>query len=380
MNRLINSSFNIGCLEWDMPIGNVDALIENHIDCSRNKLDHVAFQLSSAGVPEFEVMLRSLPRSRLIRLYASPNVREVTSVLTEGSVIAPSTRKALTEHLAMFVLAEGFLNDPDFRQHQFMPENSSFGEKLIRNGHKVDSSALMTNCGQFIDCDGILHKYGRSDVQSYSDDEARSFKQKIDLALDVMKAVSPEAFNLVSTFTTYINLRKNDKISVLNNTSHIGVGKIQSNNFHLLLDDFEEIIDFLIHESIHGYLHLVEEVDGEFSKEPIGGVEKVTSPWSGNKIYVTSFAHAIFVWYGLFNFWRKAIAYKGELSEHINLDSANQKLTTSARGFHNNNFGIERILSSKEVFSTDFRNVALACKKRVIATHRWSDEVNIVNG
>lgn len=83
------------------------------------------------------------------------------------------------------------------------------------------------------------------------------------------------------------------------------IGRILICNGHTVEDSV--IVDALVHEAIHGLLYMIDELNvwqpsREISNE-IG--RTVVSPWSNNSITIRNLVQAIYVWYGLYNFWDK---------------------------------------------------------------------------
>ena len=104
------------------------------------------------------------------------------------------------------------------------------------------------------------------------------------------------------------------------------IGRIVICNGHTVEDSV--IVDALVHEAIHGLLYMIDELnvwqpDRELSNK-IG--RTVVSPWSNNSITIRNLVQAIYVWYGLYNFWDK---YGLAISETYR----NDRLKLISKGF-----------------------------------------------
>jgi len=104
------------------------------------------------------------------------------------------------------------------------------------------------------------------------------------------------------------------------------IGRIVICNGHTVEESV--IVDALVHEAIHGLLYMIDELnvwqpDRELSNE-IG--RTVVSPWSNNFITIRNLVQAIYVWYGLYNFWEK---YGHAISETYRAD----RLKLISKGF-----------------------------------------------
>ena len=64
--------------------------------------------------------------------------------------------------------------------------------------------------------------------------------------------------------------------------------------------------DSLVHEAIHAALYIIAR-SFPFIQNGLDPAHTIRSPWSGRPLDPDSFAHAVFVWFGLRQFWRKAL-------------------------------------------------------------------------
>jgi hypothetical protein len=66
------------------------------------------------------------------------------------------------------------------------------------------------------------------------------------------------------------------------------------------------LMDALVHESIHSLLYNVESLEPFYVSANSQVAFTAESPWTGKKLYLHSFVHACFVWFGLWSFWSVA--------------------------------------------------------------------------
>jgi hypothetical protein len=172
------------------------------------------------------------------------------------------------------------------------------------------TKSLYTNNNIIIDYNGLLHSLGNEKIKPVKLEKAKYYQEQINKALEIIKEVSPNTYSLIDNFTNVIHFREDpSRPNYASWSTHIGIGQIVACNFDYVVDDIEEVVDFIIHESTHNFLHLMEEKYGSFlediSFEKKWVKEKiVASPWSGEKIDLGSYTHAVCVWYGLANFWQ----------------------------------------------------------------------------
>jgi hypothetical protein len=64
--------------------------------------------------------------------------------------------------------------------------------------------------------------------------------------------------------------------------------------------------DALVHEAIHSLIYKLELVCDLYTDESRAQQIEVFSPWTGRTLFLPSFVHACFVWFGLWKFWSLA--------------------------------------------------------------------------
>jgi hypothetical protein len=306
---------NQPCLKWEKSFDCYRFLIENHILRLINSFKSLLNQNGFISLETKDAWLR-LKNEDQISLILDPDAAEIIITAKEDLNLALQNR--LNVQLESLMKAV-----------------------LSKTGH-CRREPLYTSNGIRVDSCGFLHGLGNPKIQSTSENEARFFLQQIDKALAIIAEVSPEALSLINNFTNTIHIRRNPYHPNYSSWStHIGIGKITASNFHEVANDIAEVVDFLIHESIHNFLHLVEEEYGPFLEDEAYSAswikEKIVpSPWSGKKIDLGSYTHAISVWYGLARFWIKAQDYRGDYACDLPLARIQKMVDQASEGFLKN--------------------------------------------
>lgn len=93
-----------------------------------------------------------------------------------------------------------------------------------------------------------------------------------------------------------------------------------------------DVADSLVHEAIHSLLYMHEICDG-WVEDPLrhGVTPDLVSPWSGQLLRLRPFLQACFVWFGLWQFWRRA-----EVAHAWPHTATERRQLISARGFMGN--------------------------------------------
>jgi hypothetical protein len=148
------------------------------------------------------------------------------------------------------------------------------------------------------------------EIVPYEFDAAEKITSSIQEAIDPLHAFPNGVFQLLSKFAGVILVKR-----ILNNeycisgTNGSYINRVVLANPELLSSS--PLIDALVHECIHGFLFMVNEVDAWLptieEAEPYG--EQFISYWSGRGLPLRSFLEAHFVWYGLLRFWEFALQH-----------------------------------------------------------------------
>lgn len=126
----------------------------------------------------------------------------------------------------------------------------------------------------------------------------------------------------------------------------------------------EKLIECLVHESIHSTLYMADICNPwlpTHEQTRIAGYNAI-SPWTGNKITISSIQEAIFVWYGIYKLWSYALE-NGLYDENRTLD----RLTFVGQGFRR--LDIAQIAASCNVkINEELNNTVNAMKQDIIGS------------
>lgn len=299
--------------------------------------------------------LNKLPHENYLRLISSPYICELLLV---SQTLTLENSRPLRQQILRAIIAEIRLADPGFKHECKTPWtiNSDFvlDEKL-----QSVAPALQTNCGIILNYQSYIHNTGKEGIGGYDHATALQHKERIETGKSLVSQVSPSALSLIENFTTMIQFRHNSaRPNVVNSSTHTSIGLIRCDNFHKLHNDMPEIVDMLVHESIHQYLHLFEEqlfnfVDTKRLPQSVADVRQFPSPWSGNLLDIRSYTHAILVWYGLINFWTQFVESDVNHSE-LPKEKAYEKLAEAKYGFLNSKSVLDNLGECKSYLTPQY--------------------------
>jgi hypothetical protein len=100
-------------------------------------------------------------------------------------------------------------------------------------------------------------------------------------------------------------------------------------NCHICSVSELALADSIIHEAIHSIIYRYEAIGEPLLRAGEMNPPKVTSPWSGARLNVESFAQACLVWFGLHHFWKNVCDLNEEYGELY---------LRATKGFHSRRF------------------------------------------
>jgi len=264
----------------------------------------------------------------------------------------------IRQQIVTALVAEIKLHDSSF-VHSYQPKWTIDGDVVLDAKIAKEFPPLSTECGIRLNYQSYIHNTGKVGIGGFTFELARRYKKRVEIAKSLIEAVSISAHSLVDNFTTIIQFRINEnRPNVVNSSTHTSIGLIRCDNFHKLQNDMPELVDMLVHESIHQYLHLFEEQLFDFiklEKVPADLLEQqiFPSPWSGNLLDLRSYTHAILVWYGLANFWSDFVQ-SGYQHAELSQAQARGKLTEAMHGFVHSHSVLDNLGEYKRHLCEDF--------------------------
>lgn len=153
--------------------------------------------------------------------------------------------------------------------HHYPPE---FGEVSATTGSRHDKLTKLVDALEAISATSVpAHKNLISHTQSFA---------LVDTPAQPGRAIAMSTCELIG------------RMSILNLTS----------------DEWtiEKLVNSVVHESIHSLIYKIELIHPLYTTRRDAWRLQVRSPWSGRVLYLHSFIHACFVWFGLCNYWQLA--------------------------------------------------------------------------
>ncbi len=133
--------------------------------------------------------------------------------------------------------------------------------------------------------------------------------RKIEAAFREISEISPTFARLIKNYTRRIYVRKVGKLPPASEQVDTEIGAIRLRNVHLSSYDHDQLVDDLIHESVHNFLSSYEFVNFPFVKfgSQIDPNMRPVSPWSMRPIRILPFLHACFVYFTLFHYATRSL-------------------------------------------------------------------------
>lgn len=132
----------------------------------------------------------------------------------------------------------------------------------------------------------------------------------------------------VRTFTLNLVVQSDRSDTRFSSGSHgYFVGRTVLANVHRPGLRPADVVDAMVHESIHSLLYMQEDQEGWFlDPELLHSPTTICSPWTGNPLPLRPYLQACFVWYGLVHLWARAMPVAP-------LDDARRLMLRAAHGF-----------------------------------------------
>ncbi len=338
-------------LNWDAHFSDFQDLITEHISNNLKKIGRL--DLGALVKEEYLIILSEAEEGDQLNFLIRPNTTEILRAIEYSQD---------TKYKNYFIRQ---------LEREILTHFKGDDAAVISQFPWANNQRLFTSCGIEIDYNSQTHNLNNPEIRPISFQEALEFKGQVEKALTIIKEISEYTYSLIVNFLTTINFRKNEKKANYSSwSSELGIGKIVASNFHYVSSNTEDVIDFLIHETIHSFLHVIEEKHGKFITD--AALEQtwlmedvVTSPWSGHGVNLGAYTHAILVWYGLFAFWHKlkiSESKHADISEEV-IDSM---LESSSSGFHKNPSILDPTLDKLNFIKEDYQTLAATIQNKVL--------------
>jgi hypothetical protein len=131
--------------------------------------------------------------------------------------------------------------------------------------------------------------------------------EKISVAFAEIEATAPAFARIIRNYTRVVCVRKREGALPASEQVSNEIGAIRLLNVHSPAYTHEQLMDDLIHESVHNFLSTYEFLEHSF-QIPGGradGDARPVSPWSMRPIRVLPFLHAVFVYFAILHYSMK---------------------------------------------------------------------------
>lgn len=285
----------------------LDRQLDRFVQRMRDDVEDIIWNASFVGSSMWAQLLDAyeiLSIEERVRLFMSPN----------GFEAVYGAKRSISDRGISALLAElrAATNNIDENEMAW-PADSKIG-----TGSVPDSLRL----GETIKVDLGSHHCRRIDITSpifasafeeFSLAEADSVREKLHMALAEIEANSPVLARLIRNYTRVIYVRKADNRLPSSEQVDSELGAIRLLNVHSNLYIQDQVVDDLIHESIHNLLGTFEYLNYPFipvGHRPAAELRPV-SPWSMRSIQLLPFLHAAFVYFGMLHYSERALQIGG---------------------------------------------------------------------
>lgn len=321
-----------------------------------------------------------------VDISAATKIREIQALIPEEkfnkTIISPMIGNVLKKYNARNIikastLIRGFINaelvSPAVVTGTGMQMWTSKGDKMVIISEDMPTESIsffQLKNDIVIDLFGpgntALKKINDEPVIEFEISEADDVYNKIESA--VKPIYSTSFYDMLSFFVDVIVVKKQStsksNSEFASSTISDLLRQVNLAAYDLQSVSNEEIIDSIIHESIHTLLGTINEitpwmpVEDEHPKV----LSKIVSPWTGNTVLVQAMLHAVFVWYGLFHFWHQQM-----LRGAYNQNYITKRLAMIQAGFRKFN-PLEYFQSSELNLSNDVYSVYQYLKEHIDET------------
>lgn len=305
-----------------------------------------------------EELIMSPQISNIFYWFKPDRISDIASILIEAldAELAKKSKKFDTDRYKNLWSSNG-----DY----FIKFDSEKNEFVDYEAFRLENDIVLDFFSPFIhnitDADSIISQSN----QIYTYNEAIEVCEKFDRAmqpiLDKPNNINRFMQEILNVIVFKKRASEDGKRHFVCGSNYNYMGRLLIVNPELAKD--EDLIDALVHESIHFLLDMIDEIDGWIPEE-INTAEqliKMNSKWSGRPLALRTFLHAVFVWYGLFNLW--VYSLKNDLYDK---NYALEKLDFIKKGFEK--LEIDELSGFNVSFSDDLISAIETARNEVLTT------------
>jgi hypothetical protein len=253
--------------------------------------------------------LKLLPDEYFVRIITAPEMYQCLIGVIHGktekiksflkySIAVEKTRTGIVTEIAK--------NKWSANGDYYFSDNNSFVEiPTLVNSIPIDHNSIFARRKMPVASFRPI-KYG--EACPFTEVELKISYDKIYSAFHEIQRVNVLLANFIGSYVKSIVLRKDltNAYTFQSSSCNGYIGQMVLLNPHLPHIQIELIAESLVHEAIHSLMWRAE-VLTPIIKNPSLSMETVISPWSKMDIHYYTLLQACYVWYGVANFWNKAL-------------------------------------------------------------------------
>ena len=295
----------------DKPPPVLDRLLERFVQRMRDELEDIIWNANFKGSTLAESLFQAyslLSEIECVRLFLAPEFYDSLRYAHWQANSDKSLRKILK-----------------------LLQISSNNNVLEQN---IDNSIYLHKLGDTIEID-LGTEFGRrvdpsspvfmSSFEPLTENETKLIIDKLHKAFKEIDVTAPAFSRLILNYTRTIFVRKVSGEVPASEQVDTELGAIRLRNVHIASYSHEQLVDDLIHESVHNFLGTFEYIEFPFIQygHRTPTTIRPVSPWSMRPIQTLPFVHACFVYFAMFHY--------GEKRKHLMLESSSDYQNISKR-------------------------------------------------
>ncbi len=296
-------------LDWSQGLELVRLACGDHIRWSYARLREWATHLDS----DFDARLKRLPKTHQQRLVLAPQFSYWLQKPIQAEDGAEISRAIQFEECLAHAMP----------QTVACGSWTAFGD--LRAGPSGEGGYVAPRV-QHIVVDGrspfSLYGYPEQwgEVEPHNEEELSTIVGRLCAAIDEMTLQCPLAAATVKASVQVVSVVRAPQFPELTSSMSTRkiIGRMSLTNAHSSKWSIRRIENAMVHEAIHSLIYKLELRHPLYVDDGAAWRLTAVSPWSGRTLFLHSFVHACFVWYGLWNYWRVNIAHDEESREFLN--------------------------------------------------------------
>jgi hypothetical protein len=146
------------------------------------------------------------------------------------------------------------------------------------------------------------------EVTTIEAEEIAIAAKRLEQSLDYTRSISRVAASTINESVQVVTLARapNFPEATVALSQRTTIGRVSMLNLHSDRWTVYKTSNSLVHEAIHSLIYKLELACDLYTDNAGPWRIKVVSPWTGRTLFVHSFVHACFVWFGLWKFWSLA--------------------------------------------------------------------------